>query len=313
MGHRNARLTPSGRRLLVERIEVHGWPVAHAADSMGVSRATAYKWVRRWRAEGEAGLEDRTSQPKRCPHRTGRRQVKRVLRMRRKGWGPHRIGAELGMARSTVYAILVREGQNRWCDFDKMTRRRIRRYERDRPGELIHVDVKKQGKVPPGGGWRKRGRAATAGQRARVGFEYLHVAVDDHTRLAYVEAHEDEQAETCAAFLTNAAAFYREHGIQKIEEVMTDRAFAYVKSRAFAGAIKALDAKHRKTRPYRPQTNGKAERFNRTLKEEWAYTRLYRSNSQRREALWDFVAFYNQQRPHTALDGKPPITRCQQP
>jgi len=194
-----------------------------------------------------------------------------------------------------------------------MSKRRIRRYKRARPGKLIHVDVKKQGKIPPGGGWRKRGRAATAQQRGKVGYEYLHVAVDDHSRLAYVEPHENEKADTRASFLTNAATFFAAHGIPKIEEVMTDRALVYTRSTAFAAALKALNAKHRKTRPYRPQTNRKAERFHRTLKEEWAYTRLCYSNDQRREALHNFLNFYNYQRPYTALGGKPPITRCQQP
>jgi len=219
----------------------------------------------------------------------------------------------LGMARSTLYAILVRENQNRLRDFDCMSKRRIRRYKRARPGKLIHVDVKKQGKIPPGGGWRKRGRAATAQQRGKVGYEYLHVAVDDHSRLAYVEPHENEKADTRASFLTNAATFFAAHGIPKIEEVMTDRALVYTRSAAFAAALKALNAKHRKTSPYRPQTNGKAERFHCTLKEEWAYMRLCYSNDQRREALHNFLNFYNYQRPYTALGGKPPITRCQQP
>ncbi|MFF5714622.1 integrase core domain-containing protein [Streptomyces sp. NPDC012756] len=248
MAHRNARLTVFGRRLLVERV-CSGRPVAHVAAEMGISRATAHKWIRRWRAEGEAGLHDRST--------------------------------------GTV----------------------IRRYERDRPGELIHVDVKKLGRIPDGGGHRTLGRQAGRATRGNMGFDYIHSAVDDHSRPAYSEIHGDEKVATCAGFLIRAAAFFHSQGIDRIERVLTDNAWAYRKGLAWKAALAELGATGKLTRAYRPQTNGKVERFNRTLLDEWAYLRPYTSNTERTDALADFLHTYNHHRCHTALDGHPPITR----
>ncbi|MCX5390760.1 IS481 family transposase [Streptomyces sp. NBC_00094] len=308
MSHRNARLTVFGRRLLVERV-CSGRPVAHVAAEMGISRATAHKWIRRWRTEGEAGLHDRSSRPRTTPHRTPADVEARVCDLRRaRKLGPARIGPVLGLPASTVHRILTRHGLNRLSWFDRPTGSVIRRYERDRPGELVHVDVKKLGRIPDGGGHRVLGRDAGRPIRG-MGFDYIHSAVDDHTRLAYSEIHPDEKVATCAGFLTRAAAFYRAHGIERIERVLTDNAWAYRKGLAWKAALAALGATGKLTRAYRPQTNGKVERFNRTLLDEWAYLRPYTSNEQRSAALTDFLHTYNHHRCHTALNGHPPISR----
>jgi transposase InsO family protein len=313
VSHRNARLTVHGRLLLVERVQA-GRPVAHVAAEMGISRATAHKWVRRWRQEGTAGLQDRPSRPHTTPHRTPAAVETRVceLRMTRK-LGPARIGPILGMAPSTVHRILTRHHLNRLAYLDRPTGRLIRRYERDRPGELVHVDVKKLGRIPDGGGWRIHGRAACPDRRRTTGFDYIHSAVDDHTRLAYSEVHTDEKAATCAAFLRRAAAFFTGHGIDRIERVLTDNALAYRKSFAWKHALTDLGATGKHTRIYRPQTNGKVERFNRTLADEWAYIQPYTSNDERTAALADFIHTYNHHRCHTAIGGQPPITRVNNP
>ena len=311
--HRNARLTVRGRRLLVDRVR-SGRPVAHVAREMGISRATAHKWVRRFSAEGDAGLHDRSSRPHHVPHRTPATVESRVcaLRTERK-LGPARIGPILGMPPSTVHRVLVRHGLHRLCWLDRPTGRLIRRYERSRPGELVHVDVKKLGRIPDGGGWRVHGReaarAARPQSRRSIGYDYIHSAVDDHTRLAYSEIHPDEKATTCASFLRRAAAHFAALGIDRIERVLTDNAFAYRHSRLWHQALKDLGATGKRIRPYRPQTNGKVERFNRTLLDEWAYLRPYSSNDQRTAALADFLHTYNHHRCHTALGGKPPISR----
>lgn len=308
MAHRKAKLTPLGRMLLVERIEVLGWPVRVAAESMGVSAATAYKWRARFRAEGLKGLEDRSSRPHRCPHQADSARVARVLGLRsERRWGPHRIAYALGIARSSVYAILRRAGHSRLSDFDRPTRR-IVRYQRERPGELVHIDVKRLARIPDGGGHRLLGRQAGRPNQARTGrhLDFVHAAVDDCTRLAYVEVHPDERAATCAGFLRRAAAFLSRHGVV-IEGVMTDRALAYCRSADFRGALADLAARHVVIAPYRPQTNGKVERFNRTLIEEWAYLRLYRSNTERLACLAAWVDTYNRRRPHTALGGLTPM------
>lgn len=308
VSHRNARLTVFGRRLLVDRVR-SGRPVAHVAAEMGISRPTAHKWIRRWRAEGEAGLCDRSSRPLTTPHRTPARTESQVCSLRQvRKLGPARIGPILDLPASTVHRILTRHGLNRLAFLDRPTGRLIRRYERDRPGELIHVDVKKLGRIPDGGGHKIHGRDAGRPIRG-MGFDYVHSAVDDHTRLAYSEIHGDEKAATCAAFLDRAAAFFQTVGIDRIERVLTDNAWPYRKSFAWRDALARLGAAGKLTRAYRPQTNGKVERFHRTLADEWAYIRPYTSNTERTQALQDFLHTYNHHRSHTALAGQPPITR----
>ncbi len=312
MAHRRARLTPFGRLLIVQRVDELGWAVAEAAKAAGVSRATAHKWVRRYRFEGEAGLADRSSRPRRCPHALPPRTVQAVLHKRATlKRGPHHLASVLGMPRSTVYGVLRRHGVSRLDHTDRPTGACIR-YEKDRPGELVHIDVKKLGRIPQGGGWRMRGRSAQteSGKKQRSGgYDYLHAVVDDHSRLAYVEVHPDERGQTCAAFLAAAAAFYASHGI-RIEAVMTDNALNYVRSEEFLGTMADLDIRHVRIPPYHPRSNGKVERFNRTMAEEWAYVRLYTSNGQRLRALARWLEFYNRRRPHTALGGQPPISRA---
>ncbi|QPP07334.1 IS481 family transposase [Streptomyces bathyalis] len=313
MYHRNARLTVRGRRLLVDRVR-SGRPVAHVAREMGISRATAYKWVRRYACEGQAGLADRSSRPHHTPHRTPRALELRVcaLRTERK-LGPARIGPILGMPPSTVHRVLTRHGLHRLSWLDRPTGRLIRRYERSRPGELVHVDVKKLGRIPEGGGWRVHGREAARAARPQsrhsTGYDYIHSAVDDHSRLAYSEVHPDEKATTCADFIRRAAAHFATLGIDRIERVLTDNAWSYRKSDLWKQALAGLGAVGKRIRPYRPQTNGKVERFNRTLLDEWAYQRPYSSNSERTAALDNFLHAYNHHRCHTALAGQPPISR----
>ncbi|MFF3728731.1 IS481 family transposase, partial [Streptomyces erythrochromogenes] len=318
MSHRNARLTVHGRRILVERV-LAGRPVAHVAAEMGISRPTAHKWVRRWRAEGDAGLRDRSSRPGRTPHRTPAATEAEVCRLRTdRKLGPARIGPILGLPASTVHRILARHGLNRLAFLDRPTGRIIRRYERAGPGELVHVDIKKLGNIPDGGGWRVVGR--TAGDRNRqattdqrksatpvIGYSYVHSAVDDHSRLAYSEVLTDERQHTAIGFWQRANAFFTAHGIT-VERVLTDNGACY-KSKLFTQALGAAGIAHKKIRPYRPQTNGKVERFNRTLLDEWAYQRPYHSNNERTAALADFLHTYNHHRCHTALDGNPPISR----
>ncbi len=308
MVHRNARLTPAGRRILVERIVVDGWPVAVAAESMGVSRETAYRWVRRYRAEGIGGLEDRSSRPRRSPTQTPVEVEDRICALRRtRRWGPHRIAYALAMPRSTVERVLRRRGLSRLDAVDPPTKRIVRRYERANPGELVHVDVKKLGRIPDGGGWRTHGRHAGMNRGRSLGYDFFHVAVDDHSRVAYVEALHDEKGDTCAGFITRAVAWFATQGVT-IERVMTDNARNYRTSRVFQQTLNDTGIRHLRTRPYRPQTNGKAERFNQTLLKEWAYIQGYRTNQQRLDSLPDWLHDYNWHRLHTAVNG-PPATR----
>jgi len=307
VSHRRARLTPFGRWLIVHRVEDLGWPVAHVAAMSGVSRATAHKWLRRFRAEGLSGLEDRSSAPTRRPRALPQQEVARICRARvRTKNGPHRLGPELGHPRSTIYGVLRRNGLSRLDRLDRPTGVPIRRYERERPGELVHLDVKKLGRVPPGGGHRIHGDRTRRGRN--IGHDFVHVAVDDHSRLAYVEVLPDERGESAAGFILRTAAHLAEHGIA-IERVMTDNAKCYTDSRAFHEALEVIGAAHRRTRSYRPQTNGKAERFIQTLLKEWAYDRAYPNNAARLRRLPKIVETYNHRRPHTALGGLPPISR----
>jgi transposase InsO family protein len=306
VSHGKAKLTPAGRLLLVERIEQDGWPAAHAAAMAGVSRATAYKWLARWRSEGISGLRDRSSRPHSMPTRTSPAREAEVVELRR-SWrrGPHLLGGRLEMAPSTVHAVLVRHGLSRLSRLDRVTGGVIR-YERDHPGELIHVDVKKLGRVPDGGGWRIHGRQERPAHHRQTGYDYLHVAIDDHSRIAFVQAHPDEKGATCAAFITDAFEFFAELGIT-VERVMTDNAKNYTLSKDFQAALG--ERKHKTTRPYRPQTNGKVERFNRTLTGEWAYARAFTSNAERLATLDDWLFDYNWHRAHSALGNNPPASR----
>ncbi len=303
--HRNAPLTPEGRLRLCERIE-GGWPVAHAAASMGISRDRAYVWWRRYQEEGVAGLEDRSCRRQRCPRQTKASVERRIVTLRQsRGLGPARIAGIVGMHASTVHRVLERHQMSRLSDLDRTTREPIRRYERSRPGELVHVDIKKLGRIPKGGGWRAHGRSREHhGGRHQVGYAYVHSAVDDYSRLAYSEVLDNEQGATAADFWRRARKFFAANGI-KVERVLTDNGSCY-RSHEFAHALQL--ARHSFTKPYRPQTNGKAERFNRTLQAEWAYVRTWTSEGQRNRRLAHWLHVYNHHRYHTAIGG-PPASR----
>ena len=319
MSHRNARLTVHGRRLLVERVQ-QGMPVSHVAKAMGISRQCAHRWVSRFASEGEVGLHDRSSRPSSMPQRTPADREDRVLEARvRLRRGPDWISDETGVPARTVTRILRRHGMPRLYELDSMTGEKIRaskttavRYERARPGELIHVDVKKIGRIPPGGGWRAHGRqmgSTAAKKRARIGFDFVHSAVDDHSRLAYSEIHPDEKGTTAAGFLHRAAGFFNQAGIDRIERVMTDNHWSYKHSNDVAAVMARLDARHVFIRPHCPWQNGKVERFNRTLQNEWAYAQVFTTNDDRTAALAPWLHTYNHTRRHHALNGHPPITR----
>ncbi|MGH2464553.1 MAG: IS481 family transposase [Candidatus Limnocylindrales bacterium] len=306
MAHRRAKLTVLGRQLLVDRILIDGMAVAHAADMLGVSRQTAWKWLRRFEAEGAIGLEDRSSRPRRSPRGLARAQVDAILAARHEHrLGPHRLARIVGVPRSTIGDVLARHGLSRLADQDRPSGIPIR-YVRERPGELLHIDVKKLGRIPDGGGHRVLGRVTGTPRSRGAGYDYLHVAIDDMSRVAYVAPLGDERGTTCARFLLDAAAFFASHGV-RIERVLTDNAKNYTRSRAFAAAIDGIGARHKRTRPFRPQTNGKAERFNKTLLAEWAYVRRYTTNQARLDALPGFVEQYNRHRPHGSLDGQSPL------
>jgi len=319
MSHRNARLTPFARRLIVDRVQ-SGQPVAHVAKAMGVSRQCAHRWINRFDLEGEDGLVDRSSRPHHSPNQTTPDVEEKVLAARREHRrGPDWLSWEVGVPARTITRILRRNGVPRLCECDPLTGELIRsskataiRYERDRPGELVHMDVKKLGKIPDGGGWKAHGRAAvskTRNRKKRVGFDYVHSVVDDHSRLAYSEIHDDEKGDTCAEFLTRAAKHFAAHGIDRIERVMTDNHWSYTKSAAVAAVMSELNATHKLIRPHCPWQNGKVERFNRTLQTEWAYRQVFTTNEERSAALPDFINTYNHQRRHHALAGHPPISR----
>ncbi len=304
MGHPRAKLTVFGRRLLVTRVK-EGWPAAHVAGQLGVSRATAYKWVRRFETEGEAGLADRSSRPLRSPRRLAAEAESAVLAARAEWrYGPDRLGPLLGMAPSTVHRVLVRHHASRMRDADRVTLAPVR-YEACHPGALVHQDHKKLGRVPDGGGWRVLGRElAPHNSHNRVGYEHLEVVIDDASRYAVVVPVPDETTASAVAALETAVAEFARMGI-RVERVLTDNGTNY--KRQFDAAVERLGARHKRTRPRRPQTNGKAERLIQTLIHEWAYARPYMTNRERAAALPVFVDFYNRRRPHTALGGRSPL------
>jgi transposase InsO family protein len=305
-------LTPVGRLRLASLIVDHGWSVRRAAERFQVSPATASKWSARLR-DG-LSMADLSSRPHSSPTRTNRRLEHRIVSLRfTRRWGPHRIGYHLGIARSTVEQVLARYQMPRLANIDQATGLPVRRtkpirYEHPNPGDLVHVDIKKQGRIPDGGGHRKLGR--TIGKRHNKnhgrGYSFLHHAVDDHSRLAYSEILADEKKETAAGFWTRANAFFNDHGII-VKRVITDNGACY-RSRAFDAAL-GETITHKFTRSYRPQTNGKVERFNRTLAAEWAYAETYLSDEARAATYQAWIHSYNHHRPHTGIDGKSPIER----
>ncbi len=310
--HANAALSLNKRRDLCQRVVLEGWTLTKAAAAAEVSARCARKWVGRYRAEGEPGLLDRPSAPRSIPHRTNEERVQAIAALRRVRFTGPEIAELLGMACSTVSGILKRIGMGK---LGRLGLEPAQRYERQRPGELIHVDVKKLGRIQGGAGKRMTGRArhnwertdVSGVRRKMVGWECVHIAIDDCTRLAYAEVLPDEKATTAVAFLFRARAFYRRYGIE-IEQLLTDNGSAYV-SVAHGLACRALGIRHLRTRPYRPQTNGKAERFIRTLLGGWAYGAIYGSSSERTAALDGWLWQYNHQRRHSALGHKPPIAR----
>jgi transposase InsO family protein len=310
--HANARLSPIGRRLLINRVEGEGWTVQSAAESAGVSERTARKWIARWRREGEQGLLDRSSAPDVVANRTDERRIEAIAALRRLRFTGAEIAELLGMALSTVSGILQTIGMGK---LGRIGLEPAQRYERARPGELIHIDVKKLGRIQGGAGHRVTGtrrgnptKTNAAGKRERqVRWEYVHIAIDDATRLAYVEVLGDEKAVTAVGFLRRAIKHFASYGIT-VERLLTDNGSPY-RSTVHAIACRALGIRHLRTRPYRPQTNGKAERFIRTLLGGWAYGAIYRDSTERNAALPGWIDFYNRRRPHGALSHKPPIAR----
>ena len=311
--HPNAPLTPEGRRRMVRCVVERGWTVEATASRFQVDAKTVRKWRDRFLTEGAAGLVDRSSRPHRSPNRTPRRLRRRVLRLRlKRRWGADHIGFEVGLAASTVQGILNAAGCGRLDRGDRATDRRpVRRYQRDMPGELIHVDIKKLAGIPDGGGWRTRGRGYL-GEHAksrRVGYRYLHSAVDDRSRIVYSEILDNEQAATAAGFWARAATWYRSIGIDP-QRVITDNGACY-KSGLWHRACAATGTTVKKTRPRRPQTNGKVERFHRILLEEWAYIRPWDSETERTDAYAGFIHFYNHHRAHGALGWATPTSIIQ--
>jgi transposase InsO family protein len=310
--HGNAALSWQGRRRLALRVVVDGWTLTAAAEAAGVSVRCARKWVGRYRVEGEQGLLDRSSAPRRVANRTGPERVAAIASLRRLRLTAAEIAEVLGMALSTVSGILTRLGLGR---LGRLGLEQPARYEHKRAGELVHIDVKRLGRIEGGAGKRITGGIKRNPDRRRVdaaGVErkaigYVHVAVDDYSRLAYAEVLPDERASTAIGFLRRALAHYRRHGI-RVERVLTDNGSAYV-SALHALACRSLGIRHSRTRPYRPQTNGKAERFIRTLLQGWAYGAIYRSSHERTQALDGWLWHYNHRRRHSALGHQPPVTR----
>jgi transposase InsO family protein len=323
VSHANAALTPRARLRLAQLVVESGWTYAAAAKMFMVAPRTAKKWADRYRAEGRAGMADRTSRPHSCPTKTPPEVVRRIVRLRwRHRLGPVQIAGRLDMQASTVHAVLVRCRINRLSHIDRVTGEPLRRYEHPHPGSLIHVDVTKFGNIPDGGGHkfltRQQGRAngiATAqrtGERGKhsrpvIGTAFVHTVIDDHSRMAYAEICTDEKAATAIGVLQRAVAWFAEHGVT-IERVLSDNGSAY-RSHTWREACAELAITHKRTRPYRPQTNGKIERFHRTLADGWAYARFYDSTGERNRALPGWLHFYNHHRAHSAIGGQPPITR----
>ncbi|MFI5608968.1 IS481 family transposase [Amycolatopsis sp. NPDC051903] len=319
MSHRNARTIFLGRLLIVQRHQA-GWPQAHIAAAMEISRKCVKTWLDRYAAEGESGLRDRSSRPHTSPRRTDDQLEQRIITLRqRERRGPAWLGCELGVPTRTVSRVLARHRIPRLAALDPITGQVIRasnttavRYEREQPGELVHMDVKKIGRIPDGGGWRAHGRAqreATRDRSTKIGYDYVHSLLDDHSRLAYSEIHPDEKGPTCAAFLARAIAYFAGHGITRIERLMTDNAWAYRWSLREVCAEHGIRQKFIK--PHCPWQNGTVERLNRTLQTEWACRQAFASNTERTAALAPWLEHYNTQRRHSALGGHPPINRLQ--
>ncbi|GAA2187792.1 IS481-like element IS1649 family transposase [Leucobacter alluvii] len=321
MSHANAALTPRQRLHIAQLIVDDGWAIAHAADYFHVAWPTAQKWARRYIELGETGMADRSSRPLTHPNQTARPLVRRIIHLRTtRRLGPVEICALTGVPSSTVHAVLVRECLNRLSHIDRRTGEPARRYEHAYPGSLIHVDVKKLGNIPDGGGWRTvgrvqggRNRAATPGKdrsRSRdvlMRHAYVHTVIDDHSRVAYAEIHDDERAVTAIGVLQRAVSWFKDRSV-RVERVLSDNGSAY-RSHAWRTACNDMGITPKRTRPYRPQTNGKIERFHRTLADGWAYSRHYSSERVRRKALPAWLHYYNQHRPHSAIGKLPPATR----
>ena len=311
--HGNARTCPRSRKLLVERIESKSWSLRAAAEAAGVSERTAYRWLKRWREEGEAGLRDRSSAPKSIPHRTPPDRVEAIVALRRLYMTGAEIAELLGMALSTVSAVLKRVGLGKRSRLGPLEP--PNRYERKRPGELVHLDIKKLGRIA-GAGHRvtgnRRSQNSRRGRRSRgeLGWEFVHVAVDDATRLAYAEVLPNEQGATAASFLHRAVAWFASFGIE-VERILSDNGACY-RSSAHEQACRQLGIRHRFTRPYRPRTNGKAERFIQTLVNRWAYGAIYNTSAERTTALPGWLNYYNYQRRHGSLSHKTPETRLRE-
>ncbi|HCF99808.1 MAG TPA: IS481 family transposase [Chloroflexi bacterium] len=307
-------MTPEGRRKLVELVVEGCWPQARVAERLQVSRATVSKWVRRYRAHGDAGLVDRSSRPHRSPGQTAQRTERRIIALRfTRRWGPHRIGYHLRLPQSTVSKVIARYNMPLLGHIDLNTGLRVRkpkpvRYEHGNPGDMVHIDVKKLGRIPDGGGWRTLGRAAGQKNKKKtvpIGHAFLHSTIDDHSRLVYSEILADEKQETATGFWHRANAYYASHGIT-VKRVLSDNGSCY-RSKLFNTALG--DIVHKYTRPYRPQTNGKIERFHRTLAVEWAYAHHYSSEPARAATYQAWIHSYNHHRPHTGIGGKSPIDR----
>lgn len=311
MAHPNARLTVRGRILIIERLD-EGWTQTRVADAAGVCRATVARWVRRYREEGPAGLKDRSSKPKRSPRALPKPLTDMICMFRQvSGLGPHQIAGWLGMAPSTVYGVLRRAGLSSLARMHRTTREVIR-YEKERPGELLHMDVKKLRRIPDGGGRRKDPAWYVTNTSYRIrgplrGQDFIHVAIDDHSRFVYVEALPNEKADTTVGFLERAVKAFAAVGVT-IEHILTDNGSNYI-SKLFKQRAKELSICLHRTQAYHPQTNGKAEAFIKTLIREWAYAMLYTSNAERLDALQKFANYYNYRRPHTSLDRLSPASR----
>ena len=304
--HKNARSCPASRELMVRRVLREGWGVGEAAEAAGLSKRTAYKWLRRYREGGLSGLSDRSSRPHRSPGRTPEAKQREVVRMRRERLSGAQIAVRLRLSPATVARILQREGLSRLRSLEPPEP--VRRYEKQHPGELVHLDIKKLGRIR-GVGHRITGKRQH--ENRGIGWDYVHVAIDDRSRLAYVEILPDERQGCASAFLERATAFYARHGIQ-VRRIMTDNGSCYV-SKRFAATRQRLGLRHSFTRPYRPRTNGKAERFIQTLLREWAYRFVYNSSAQRAKRLTRYLHFYNWHREHQALGRRPPASRLPLP